>query len=86
MFFPEGGHLKPTESNPQRAVCACSTTPANRVSAKILKYTDVGVLAAGIGAGVASFFMGGLAIPIIAGGSALWGLSRSTSQVCVKKL
>ncbi len=36
---------------------------------------------AGIGAGVASFFTAGLAIPIIGGAAAVWGLGRSTAQV-----
>ncbi len=36
---------------------------------------------AGIGAGVASFFTGGLAIPIIGAASAVWGVGRSTAQV-----
>ena len=35
----------------------------------------------GIGTGVASFFTGGLAIPIIGGAAALYGLGRSTAQV-----
>lgn len=81
MMYPRNGHLTPNKDDKNLADCVCDETPSASIKRKAVKVADTGVMIAGIGAGVASIFTGGLAIPIIAGAAAVYGLGRSTYQV-----
>ena len=80
IIYPRDGSLKAKASS-EWADCVYQDTPSASTGAKVVKGVDTTVMLAGIGAGVASFFTAGLAIPIIAGASAVYGLGRSTYQV-----
>jgi hypothetical protein len=84
MLFPDKGHLTASSTNKDCPQFTCLKTPSNKTGARVLKYTDYGMIGVGVGATVAAVFTGGLALPIIGGVATLYGLGRSTSEVVDK--